>query len=738
MNSKKDTRDMTTTVRILFEISNAVNTTDCLDDLYPAIHISLDKILNLENFAVVLYHPEKDSITFPYFVDEKDPNPGEIKDIGKKQSLTARVINAGKPLIFYEEDLTKPAAAQAGPLIGPLIGSVCKVWAGAPLKLRGRVMGALVVQSYRSKTAFKKADLALLNSVAEFIAVAIERKQAEKELQASEAKYRDLFDTMPNGFYTASPDGYYMDANPAFVSMLGYAGLEELKSVHIPAGIREPEPHEIHSQQKPQEFINGQEIYQVRRKDGQIIWVEDNARYIKKEEGVVLLRQGICRDITRRKKIEDALHESESRFRAVFDHSHDAIFIHEPDGRLIDVNKTMLRMFDVSREEALVYTVDDYTGPEVSMEAVHRNWARVMAGEDLLFPWQARRPKDGSLFDVEIYLTRIVLEGRPLILFNIRDITEQKLAEKALRTSEEKYRLLFENSVEGIFQTTPDAQYLSVNPSFLKLFGFGSREELLGHFKNIGNQYVNPGDREKFKKIIESEDVVRDFETRLLKKDGTPVWVCLNARAVRDDRGVPLYYEGFMQDITERKQSQDELYRVSIHDHLTGICNRRYVFERLNAIIEERQREIRDFSLSIIDLDFFKKINDTHGHPAGDFILREFAAILSAGFRPYDLVGRYGGEEFIVVTMNTDIRQIHKMLERLREIVRDRIFEFGGTQIRVAFSAGIANTGEPDLEITVEALIRKADQRLYLAKQQGRDRIVYESSTPGTGTVIMP
>lgn len=725
---------MTTTVRALFEISNAVNTTDCLDDLYPAIHISLDKILNLENFAVVIYHQEKDSITFPYFVDEKDPNPGEIKDIGKKQSLTARVINAGKPLIFYEEDLMKMAAAQAG----PLIGSVCKVWAGAPLKLRGRVMGALVVQSYRSKTAFKKADLALLNSVAEFIAVAIERKQAEKELQASEAKYRDLFDTMPNGFYTASPDGYYMDANPAFVGMLGYGSLEELKSVHIPAGIREPEPHEIHSRQKPQEFINGQEIYQVRRKDGQIIWVEDNARYIKKEEGAVLLRQGICRDITRRKKIEDALHESESRFRAVFDHSHDAIFIHEPDGRLIDVNKTMLRMFDVSREEALVYTVDDYTGPEGSMEAVHRKWARVMAGDDLLFPWQARRPKDGSLFDAEIYLTRIILGGKPLILFNIRDITEQKQAEKALRASEEKYRLLFENSVESIFQTTPDAQYLSVNPSFLKLFGFSSREELLGHFKNIGNQYVNPGDREKFKKMIESEDVVRDFETRLLKKDGTPVWVCLNARAVRDDRGVPLYYEGFMQDITERKQSQDELYRVSIHDHLTGICNRRYVFERLNAIIEERQREIRDFSLSIIDLDFFKKINDTHGHPAGDFILREFAAILSAGFRPYDLVGRYGGEEFIVVAMNTDIRQIHKMLERLREIVRDHIFEFGGTQIRVAFSAGIANTGEPDLEITVEALIRKADQRLYLAKQQGRDRIVYESSTPGTGTVIMP
>nr|NJM03983.1 PAS domain S-box protein [Desulfobacula sp.] len=603
MNPEKDTGDMTATVRALFEISNTVNTMDCLDDLYPAIHTSLKNILNLENFAVVIYHREKDAVTFPYFVDEKDQNPGEIPDISRKQSLAAQVINAGKPLIFHEEDILQMRREDR---VTTPLGSVCKVWAGAPLKVRGRVLGALVVQSYRSETAFKKTDLALLNSVAEFIAAAIERKRAEKALQESEAKFRGLFDTVPYGFYTSSPEGYYIDANPAFIKMLGYAGLEELKSVHIPARVCVPEaePDGLPDRRQTPGCIDGQETYRLKQKDGRIIWVEDNARYIKKEDGTLLFRQGICRDITRRKKIEDALHESESRFRAVFDHSYDAIFIHEPDGRLIDVNKTMLRMFDVSHNEALTYTVDDYTGPEVSMDVVQRNWARVMAGEDLFFPWQARRPKDGSLFDVEIYLTRIILGGRTLILFNIRDITEQKQAENALRASEEKYRLLFENSVEGIFQTSPDARYLSVNPSFLRLFGFGSQEELVRHFKNIKRQYADPKDREKFKKAIELKGSLTDFETRLLKKDGTPVWVCLNARAVRNDRGNLLYYEGFIQDITGRKQAQDELYEVAIHDHLTGICNRRYVFERLNAMVEEHQRKIRDFSLSILDLDF--------------------------------------------------------------------------------------------------------------------------------------
>lgn len=603
MDEKKSIKVVTDTVTALFEISNAVNTTDSLDALYAAIHVSLNKILNLENFAVAIYHKEKDSITLPYFVDEMDTNPGEVFDISKKQSLTARVINTGIPLIFNEEDIQKMSAVQTD----PLIGSVCKVWAGAPLKIRGQSVGALIVQSYRSKDAFKKTDLDLLCSVSEQIAVAIERKRAE-----------------------------------------------------------------------------------------------------------------------------EALKESEARFRALIDHSYDAVLIYEPDGRLIDVNKTMLKMFNVTRDEALRYMVDDYTGPKNSMEEAYDYWVRALTGEAILFPWQARRPGDGSLFDVEVYLTRIISGERKLILFNIRDITERKKAEDALQVSEEKYRLLFENSVEGIYQTSPEGRFISANPSFLKLFGFNSPEELFEYFKDIGKeQYLNPEDRVTFRKIVEAEGFVRDFETQLRKKDGTPIWVSLNSRAVRDNTGALVCFEGFMKDITEKKQAEQELYRVSIHDHLTNIFNRRYVFERLENLIKEHQREGRDFSLCIVDLDFFKKINDTHGHPAGDFILREFAGILSGAFRSYDLVGRYGGEEFVVVAMNIDILQTQSMLERLREMISGRSFDFNGTLIRFTFSAGIANTAETGLEITVDALIRKADERLYLAKEQGRDRIVYESSNPG-------
>ncbi len=317
-------------------------------------------------------------------------------------------------------------------------------------------------------------------------------------------------------------------------------------------------------------------------------------------------------------------------------------------------------------------------------------------------------------------------------------------SEDLLKKSEENHRLLVENAVEGIFQTTPDGRILSANPSFLKIFGFGSYEELTSRFSDIAKQhYVDPEDRERFKTLVEKEGKVKDFETQLLRKDNTPIWASLNARAVRDNAGVLIYYEGFLQDITERKQVEEKLYQLSIHDHLTGLYNRRHIFDRLHAMMEVDRREIRDFSFSIIDLDHFKNINDTYGHQAGDFVLKEFGEILSESSRPYDLAGRYGGEEFVLLAMNIDIEKTADLLERFRKIIKGHVFYYNGTPISITFSAGVANTGETGLGKTVENLIRKADDRLYLAKNSGRDRIVitetYEkgfwmNTTPSSST----
>ena len=139
-------------------------------------------------------------------------------------------------------------------------------------------------------------------------------------------------------------------------------------------------------------------------------------------------------------------------------------------------------------------------------------------------------------------------------------IAERKQVEKALRQAERKYRSIFENAVEGIFQTTPDGRYIACNPALARIYGYESPEELLISLTDIGRQlYVEPHRRYEFIKQLHSRDCVSDFESQVYRKDGRIIWISENARAVRDDDGTLLYYEGFVTDISKRKATEAAL-----------------------------------------------------------------------------------------------------------------------------------------------------------------------------------
>jgi len=139
-------------------------------------------------------------------------------------------------------------------------------------------------------------------------------------------------------------------------------------------------------------------------------------------------------------------------------------------------------------------------------------------------------------------------------------ITERQHAEKALRESEAKYRSIFENAVEGIFQSTPDSQLIAVNPAMARIFGFASPEEMVREVTNIGRQlYINYENRHRFEKLLAEHGTVRGFESQFYRKDGSALWGSLNVRAVRDEAGNILYYEGMLEDITARKRAEEDL-----------------------------------------------------------------------------------------------------------------------------------------------------------------------------------
>jgi PAS domain S-box-containing protein len=142
------------------------------------------------------------------------------------------------------------------------------------------------------------------------------------------------------------------------------------------------------------------------------------------------------------------------------------------------------------------------------------------------------------------------------------DVTERKRAEEALRIAEEKYRSIFENALEGIFQSSPEGRFINVNPALAKIYGYDSPAEMIRSITNIGEQlYVDPEKRTEFEELLERQRAIKDFEYRSYRKDNSIIWTQIDVRVVKDSGGQILYYEGMVQDITERKHREDELRR---------------------------------------------------------------------------------------------------------------------------------------------------------------------------------
>lgn len=265
-----------------------------------------------------------------------------------------------------------------------------------------------------------------------------------------------------------------------------------------------------------------------------------------------------------------------------------------------------------------------------------------------------------------------------------------------------------------------------VNPAFENTTGY-TFEEVKGKNPRILKSGLTPD--EVFEELWETITSERPWEGELInkRKDESIYYEEARISPIIDTDGKITNFLGIKQDITTRKYLEEKLKQTSIRDPLTNIYNRGYVFERLYQNIELYKRDRSNFSLAILDLDHFKKINDTYGHQVGDFVLKEFAEMLACKIRAYDTMGRYGGEEFVILFHNSDKVTALKTLERIAENLNDYSFKYGKEDINITFSCGIADAMElADDELSVGSIIELADKRLYEAKEMGRNNIVID------------
>jgi diguanylate cyclase (GGDEF)-like protein/PAS domain S-box-containing protein len=314
------------------------------------------------------------------------------------------------------------------------------------------------------------------------------------------------------------------------------------------------------------------------------------------------------------------------------------------------------------------------------------------------------------------------------VLQRQRLIEERQQALGALRESEARYRGLFDGVPVGLYRSTRGGQLLDANPALVEMLGYLDRETLLE--TTTANLYVDAEDRGRLLALLERDRVVRGFEVRFRRRDGNVIWVRNTVRAVHNADGQVLYYEGSLEDITERKRVEEELAYMATHDALTGLPNRTLFNDRLTLALTHAHRNQRKLTVMLLDLDRFKDVNDTLGHSVGDKLLQAVGDRLTSLLRKSDTVARMGGDEFMLmlpgITQGEDAAKIaQKNLEAFR-----KPFVFNGHELRITTSIGIAMY--PDDGEDADTLMRNADTAMYHAKDQGRDN--YQRYTPAMST----
>lgn len=430
----------------------------------------------------------------------------------------------------------------------------------------------------------------------------------------------------------------------------------------------------------------------------------------------------VASDYTDRRRADDALRESEHKYRTLFDLNPLPMWVYDFESlRFIAVNDEAVKHYGYSRDEFLSMRIIDIR-PEEDVAAV---LALLPQLPERVSPVIFRhRKKDGTQIDAEISSFEFISGGRRRRLVMAHDVTERRRSENLLRESEARYRLLFRRNLAGVYRTTSEGKILDCNDAFARIFGYAKCEELME--EDAVSLYFDQTQRELILAELREQRALTNREVRLRRRDGSPVWVLENMTMLEgSEAGI---IEGTVIDITDRKYAQEEMEYQAYHDVLTGLPNRLLFRDRISMALAHARRTTRSVAVMFLDLDNFKAVNDSHGHTVGDRFLQAVALRLVGCVRAEDTVARMGGDEFTLLL--ADVADGHgaaTVASKILETVsRPLIVE--GHEISVTTSIGIALF--PGDGFDAETLLKNADRAMYRAKQLGRNNFQTATTPP--------
>ena len=464
--------------------------------------------------------------------------------------------------------------------------------------------------------------------------------------------------------------------------------------------------------------------------------------------GAVVRMLGTMVDVTEERRVHETLRYQNLLLQAQQDLSPDGIMIADVHGTLLNWNARLSELWGVTEEivrqgrEALLprilaQLVDPGTFLTMIEEA-YRNLHENIVGYEVEL-------KNGKIY--QIFSRGLIDEcnlGRGRIWF-LRDITESRIYQRRLSEALALQRAILDSARQIILSVDRNLVFRSFNAAAERLLGYKA-EEVIG--KKTALILHDPAEIEE-RRAVMSQELGRDvsvyemFQGQVLKgmplvqewsyicKDGSRLPVELSLTRLDDEQGSLLGFLAIVTDITERKETERQLFELATTDALTKLWNRRHFAEQAERSLIRARRYDEHICIALIDIDHFKRINDTYGHAAGDAVLYHLARALDRMLRGSDFMCRWGGEEFAVLLLNTDPSEALQIAERMRRTVMRLEVNYEDARVPVTASIGLSDCLSCDQSLDV--ILSRADEALYAAKAAGRNcvRAVWSHEAAG-------